>query len=51
MLSATSERRFFGKFPASDPAPERSTGNAFDFEGLVHARGSMADAKGTSSEG
>lgn len=32
-LSTTEENNFFGKFPASEPSPERSTGNAFDFEG------------------
>ncbi len=32
-LSAVEEDNFFGKFPASEPGPERSTGNAFDFEG------------------
>ncbi|MCG6900272.1 MAG: DUF3604 domain-containing protein [Gammaproteobacteria bacterium] len=32
-LSTAEENNFFGKFPASEPGPERSTGNAFDFEG------------------
>lgn len=32
-ISSTEENNFFGKFPASEPGPERSTGNAFDFEG------------------
>jgi hypothetical protein len=32
-ISSTEENNFFGKFPASEPSPERSTGNAFDFEG------------------
>jgi hypothetical protein len=32
-LSTAEENNFFGKFPASEPSPERSTGNAFDFEG------------------
>ncbi len=32
-ISSTEENNFFGKFPASEPSPERSTGNAFEFEG------------------
>ncbi|MDK3075040.1 DUF3604 domain-containing protein [Sedimentitalea sp. JM2-8] len=32
-ISSTEENNFFGKFPASEPGPERSTGNAFDFDG------------------
>mgnify|MGYP000400989849 CR=1 FL=1 len=32
-ISSAEENNFFGKFPASEPGPERSTGNAFDFEG------------------
>jgi len=32
-ISTTEENNFFGKFPASEPSPERSTGNAFDFDG------------------
>lgn len=32
-VSSAEENNFFGKFPASEPGPERSTGNAFDFEG------------------
>ena len=32
-ISSTEENNYFGKFPASEPGPERSTGNAFDFEG------------------
>ena len=32
-ISSTEENNYFGKFPASEPSPERSTGNAFDFEG------------------
>lgn len=32
-ISSTEENNFFGKFPASEPSPERSTGNAFDFDG------------------
>ncbi len=32
-VSSAEENNFFGKFPASEPSPERSTGNAFDFEG------------------
>jgi Protein of unknown function (DUF3604) len=32
-ISTTEENNYFGKFPASEPSPERSTGNAFDFEG------------------
>jgi len=32
-ISSAEENNFFGKFPASEPSPERSTGNAFDFEG------------------
>ncbi|WP_108661458.1 DUF3604 domain-containing protein [Acuticoccus kandeliae] len=34
-ISSTEENNFFGKFPASEPGPERSTGNAFDFEGRI----------------
>lgn len=30
-ISSAEENNFFGKFPASEPSPERSTGNAFDF--------------------
>ena len=32
-ISSTEENNFFGKFPPSEPGPERSTGNAFDFDG------------------
>ncbi|WP_226627697.1 DUF3604 domain-containing protein [Alloyangia pacifica] len=32
-ISSNEENNFFGKFPSSEPGPERSTGNAFDFEG------------------
>ncbi|WP_172329874.1 DUF3604 domain-containing protein [Mangrovicoccus sp. HB161399] len=32
-ISSAEENNFFGKFPQSEPGPERSTGNAFDFEG------------------
>ncbi|WP_437344231.1 DUF3604 domain-containing protein [Mesorhizobium marinum] len=32
-VSSTEENNFWGKFPNSEPSPERSTGNAFDFEG------------------
>jgi hypothetical protein len=32
-VSSAEENNFFGKFPASEPGPERSTANAFDFEG------------------
>ncbi len=32
-VSSTEENNFWGKFPASEPGPERSTGNAFDFDG------------------
>jgi hypothetical protein len=32
-ISSPEENNFFGKFPASEPGPERSTGNAFDFKG------------------
>jgi len=32
-ISSAEENNYFGKFPASEPGPERSTGNAFDFEG------------------
>ncbi len=32
-ISSAEENNFFGKFPASEPSPERSTGNAFDFGG------------------
>ncbi len=32
-ISSAAENNFFGKFPTSEPGPERSTGNAFDFEG------------------
>ncbi|WP_138472426.1 DUF3604 domain-containing protein [Poseidonocella sp. HB161398] len=32
-ISSTEENNFFGKFPASEPGVERSTGNAFDFDG------------------
>ncbi|WP_134681408.1 DUF3604 domain-containing protein [Paracoccus ravus] len=32
-ISSTEENNFWGKFAASEPGPERSTGNAFDFEG------------------
>ncbi|RAI02521.1 hypothetical protein DLJ53_09510 [Acuticoccus sediminis] len=32
-ISSAEENNFFGKFPASEPGPERSTANAFDFEG------------------
>jgi len=32
-ISSAEENNFFGKFPASEPSPERSTGNAFDFDG------------------
>lgn len=34
-VSTAAENNFFGKFAASEPGPERSTGNAFDFEGRV----------------
>lgn len=34
-ISTAEESNFFGKFPASEPSAERSTGNAFDFEGRV----------------
>ncbi len=34
-ISSTEENNFFGKFPASEPSPERSTGNAFDFDGNI----------------
>ncbi|MCT4370668.1 DUF3604 domain-containing protein [Yangia mangrovi] len=32
-ISSTEENNFWGKFPQSEPGPERSTGNAFDFDG------------------
>ncbi len=32
-ISSAEENNFFGQFPASEPGPERSTANAFDFEG------------------
>lgn len=32
-ISSAEENNFFGKFPSSEPGPERSTGNAFDFDG------------------
>jgi hypothetical protein len=32
-VSSAEENNFFGKFPASEPGPERSTANAFDFDG------------------
>jgi hypothetical protein len=32
-ISSAEENNYFGKFPASEPGPERSTGNAFNFEG------------------
>ncbi len=32
-ISSAEEDNFYGKFPASEPSAERSTGNAFDFEG------------------
>jgi hypothetical protein len=32
-ISTAEENNFFGKFPASEPSPERSTANAFNFEG------------------
>ena len=32
-ISSTEENNFFGKFPSSEPSAERSTANAFDFEG------------------
>ncbi|MEQ6889022.1 DUF3604 domain-containing protein [Halomonas sp. CS7] len=32
-ISSAEENNFFGKFPASEPGAERSTGNAFDFDG------------------
>ncbi len=32
-ISSAEENNFFGKFPTSEPGPERSTGNAFDFDG------------------
>ncbi len=32
-VSSTEENNFWGKFPPSEPGPERSTGNAFDFDG------------------
>ncbi len=32
-ISSAEENNFFGKFPASEPGPERSTANAFDFDG------------------
>ncbi|WP_226926125.1 DUF3604 domain-containing protein [Meridianimarinicoccus sp. MJW13] len=32
-ISSAEENNFFGKFPASEPGPERSDGNAFDFDG------------------
>ncbi len=32
-ISTAEEDNFFGKFPASEPSPERSTGNAFNFDG------------------
>jgi hypothetical protein len=32
-ISSAEENNFFGKFPASEPSAERSTGNAFDFDG------------------
>ncbi len=34
-ISTAEEENFFGKFPASEPTAERSTGNAFDFDGRV----------------
>jgi hypothetical protein len=34
-LTAAEENNFFGKFPSSEPSPERWSGNAFDFEGRV----------------
>ena len=32
-LTAAEENNFFGKFPSSEPSPERWSENAFDFEG------------------
>ncbi|MBS0250221.1 MAG: DUF3604 domain-containing protein [Proteobacteria bacterium] len=32
-ISSTEENNFWGKFPASEPGPDRRDGNAFDFEG------------------
>jgi hypothetical protein len=32
-VSSAEENNFWGKFPSSEPSPERSTANAFDFEG------------------
>ena len=32
-LSAAEENNFYGKFPSSEPSPERWSENAFDFEG------------------
>ncbi|MCP4381410.1 MAG: DUF3604 domain-containing protein [Hyphomicrobiales bacterium] len=34
-ISSAEENNFFGKFPASEPGPERMTGNAFDFDGRI----------------
>jgi hypothetical protein len=34
-LTAAEENNFFGKFPSSEPSPERWSENAFDFEGRV----------------
>jgi hypothetical protein len=32
-ISSAEENNFFGKFPSSEPSAERSTANAFDFDG------------------
>ncbi|MBU3030180.1 DUF3604 domain-containing protein [Paracoccus marinaquae] len=32
-VSSAEENNFWGKFPASEPGPERATGNAFDMDG------------------
>ena len=32
-MTAPEENNFYGKFPSSEPSPERRTENAFDFEG------------------
>ena len=36
-LTAAAENNFFGKFPTSEPSPERWNENAFEFEGRVNS--------------
>ena len=36
-LTAAEENNFFGKFPTSEPSPERWNENAFEFEGRVNS--------------